>query len=96
MIELKLEENKNPLWYDDAYKITDLIIVLILFIIVLSQSFAINSNIDTVSLLKNIINHNIIYLLVIFYFAIIKTSFGKKHFDYLNFGFSCNTNFFVK
>ena len=84
MIELKLEENKNPLWYDDAYKITDLIIVLILFIIVLSQSFAINSNIDTVSLLKNIINHNIIYLLVIFYFAIIKTSFGKKHFDYLN------------
>lgn len=71
-------------WYDNGFVITNIIIGLILLIFVLSQSFAISNNMGTIDIFKNIINHNIIYLLMLIYFISLKFKFGKKYFDYFN------------
>lgn len=77
------KSNNNLEWYDNGYIITDIIIGLILLIIILSQSFAINTN-NISSVFMDIINHNSIYLLVLVYFVALKTKIGKKYFDYFN------------
>ena len=78
-------EKKNKIsWIDDARKITSILIVLMIAIIILSQSFAINNNLSTIDILKNIVNHNVVYLLLLIYFVSIKTYFGKKNFNYFN------------
>ena len=78
-------EKKNKIsWIDDARKITSILIVLMIAIIILSQSFAINNNLSTIDILKNIVNHNVVYLLLLMYFVSIKTYFGKKNFNYFN------------
>lgn len=82
---MNLEEKKKGLeWYDNPTLITNLIIGLIALIIILSQSFAINNNLSTTSMLRNILNHNSTYLIVLVYFVFLKTKFGKKYFDFLN------------
>ncbi len=48
-----------------------------------SQSFA-NSNGFSLTLFGSVINHNSVYLFVLIYFILIKFSFGKKYFNYLN------------
>ena len=49
-------EKKNKIsWIDDARKITSILIVLMIAIIILSQSFAINNNLSTIDILKNIV-----------------------------------------
>ena len=78
-----MKKNKES-WFDDARSITTVLIVLIVGIIILSQSFAINNNLSTVEILRNIVNHNIVYLLLLVYFIGIKTYFGKKNFDYFS------------
>ena len=78
-----MKKNKES-WFDDARSITTVLIVLIIGIIILSQSFAINNNLSTVEILRNIVNHNIVYLLLLVYFIAIKTYFGKKNFDYFS------------
>ena len=78
-----MKKNKES-WFDDARSITTILIVLIVGIIILSQSFAINNNLSTVEILRNIVNHNIVYLLLLVYFIGIKTYFGKKNFDYFS------------
>lgn len=77
-------KNKKISWFDDAKKITNILIVLILAIILLSQNFAINNNLNTIDIFRNIINHNIVYLLLGVYFIALKTYSGKKNFNYLN------------
>lgn len=71
-------------WYDNPNIITNLIIVLIAIVIILSQSFAINNNLSTTEILRSIINHNSLYLILLVYFVALKTSVGKKYFDFLN------------
>lgn len=71
-------------WYDNANIITNSIIFLIILIMILSQSFAINNNLSTVNIFRNIINHNINYVLVLVYFISLKTKAGKKYFNFLN------------
>ncbi len=78
------QKQKDIRWYHNPDFITDLIILLIAVIIILSQSFAINNNLSTQDILMNIINHNSIYLIVLVYFIALKTKFGKKYFDFLN------------
>jgi len=78
-------EKKNKIsWIDDARKITTILIVLMVAIIILSQSFAINNNLSTLDILRNIVNHNVVYLLLLIYFVSIKTYFGKKNFNYFS------------
>lgn len=82
---MDLEEKKKEIeWYDNPSIVTSLIVGLIVLIIILSQSFAINNNLTTVEIFRNILNHNSVYLLVLVYFVMLKMRFGKQYFNYLN------------
>lgn len=70
-------------WYDNPNFISNLMIVLIFSIIVCSQSFAIGDN-NSLQLFGSIINYNTVYILVLIYFLSLKTTMGKKYFNYLN------------
>ena len=80
---MEKESKKNLKWYDSANTITNTIIAVILIIIICSQSFAIIGDFS-LTLLGSIINHNSIYLFILIYFILLKFSFGKKYFNYLN------------
>ena len=69
--------------YDNPNFISNLMIVLIFSIIICSQSFAIGDN-NSLQLFGSIINYNTVYILVLIYFLSLKTSMGKKYFNYLN------------
>lgn len=71
-------------WFDDPGIVTNIIIALIAIIIILSQSFAVNSGLGTMDILKSIVNHNSIYLITLVYFVALKTYTGKKYFNFLN------------
>lgn len=71
-------------WYDNPNVITNLIILMIGLIVILSQSFAVNNNLSVLDILSSILNHNISYLLVCIYFVALKTKTGKQYFDFFN------------
>lgn len=79
----KREDRRDIKWFDNSNVITSLMIGVILLIIVCSQSFAVRGE-YSLALFGSIINHNSVYLLVIIYFVLLKTHFGKKYFNYLN------------
>ncbi len=82
---MNLEEKKdNELWYDNPSIVTWLIILIISIIILSSQSFSINSNVNTLRMFQDVLNHNITYMIALVYFVSLKTKFGKKYFDYIN------------
>lgn len=82
---MNLEEKKdNELWYDNPSIVTWLIILIISIIILSSQSFSINSNVDTLRMFQDVLNHNITYMIALVYFVSLKTKFGRKYFDYIN------------
>lgn len=70
-------------FFNDANLITTGIIIVILFSIICSQSFAIVGA-SSLSVFTSVINHNTVYLLVLIYFVFLKNYFGKKYFNYLN------------
>ena len=70
-------------WYDNPKFISNSMIILILAIILCSQSFVFGGE-NSLKLFGSIINHNSIYILVLIYFIFLKTNFGKKYFNYLN------------
>ena len=55
---------ENVKWYDSGDMITNLILLTILLIIVVSQSFAINGE-SSLALFSSVINYNTIYLQVL-------------------------------
>ncbi len=79
-----MEKKKSIEWYNNPNVITWLIIGAIGFIILSSQSFSADGEIDALALVQNILNHNITYMIMLVYFVFIKTKFGKKYFDYSN------------
>lgn len=82
---MNLEEKKSNIeWYDNPNIITWLIILMISVIILSSQSFSINSNINALRMFQDILNHNITYMIALVYFVALKTKIGKKYFDYSN------------
>lgn len=78
------KKNNDLWWFDNPNFVTNIIIGLIIIIIILSQSFAINNNLSTNMIFRSIINHNIIYLISLVYFVLLKTHIGKKYFNFLN------------
>ena len=78
----KRNKNSSLKWYDNAHFITNLIIVIISIFIIASQSLA-NGELSF-ALFSSVINHNSIYILVLLYFILLKFSFGKKIFNYMN------------
>ena len=71
-------------WYDSPNIITYIIIGLLVILIILSQSFAIQNHLSATDILLSILNHNSVYVITLVYFILIRTKVGKKYFDYLN------------
>ena len=71
-------------FFDSPNMITFIITGLLVILIILSQSFAIQSHLGASDIFRSIINHNSIYLVSLCYFILIKVKFGKRYFDYLN------------
>ena len=79
------EKEKNAVveWYDNPRFISNLMITLIFCIVLCSQSFVLGNN-NSIQLFGSIINHNSMYMLALIYFVSLKTSFGKKYFNFFN------------
>ena len=71
-------------FFDSPSMITYILIGLLVVLIILSQSFAIQSHMEASDIFRSIINHNSIYLVSLIYFILIRVKFGKRYFDYLN------------
>lgn len=82
---MNLEDKKKEVaWYDNANFVTNLIIVVLSLILIASQSLGGSSDLTAWELFKNVINVNILYVLVLVYFILLKFKVGKKYFNYLN------------
>ena len=79
------DKKKNEVeWFENPGIVTNLIILMIGLIVILSQSFAVNNGLGVYEILSGILNHNIGYLLVFSYFIALKTKVGKRYFDFFN------------
>lgn len=78
------KEIKTLEWYDNPNIITTVIIGVLVLMIIISESFAVNNNLSTSNILRNLLNHNSIYIIGLIYFIPLKTKSGKKYFHYLN------------
>ena len=79
-----MKNNKEKDWFDSPRMVTYVIIGLLVVLIILSQSFAINSQLGTTDIIRSILNHNSIYVLTLIYFVMLHFKVGKKYFDHLN------------
>ena len=79
-----MKYNKEKDWFDSPRMVTYIIIGLLIVLIILSQSFAINSQLGTADIIRSILNHNSIYVLTLIYFVLLHFKIGKKYFDHLN------------
>lgn len=79
-----MKNNKEKDWFDSPRMVTYIIIGLLIVLIILSQSFAINSQLGTADIIRSILNHNSIYVLTLIYFVLLHFKIGKKYFDHLN------------
>lgn len=75
---------KDKMWYDNSNTLTTVAITILTLIIVLSQSYAVKNNLSTNDILRNLLNHNTIYIIGLIYFIPLKAKVGKKYFNYLN------------
>ena len=78
-----MKNTENEVWYNNADWIVNLILIVIVSIILCSQSFAVGRDLSF-TLFSSVINHNSIYFFNLIYFVLLKFSFGKKYFNYMN------------
>ena len=82
---MNLEDKKKEVsWYDNANFVTNLILVVLALILISSQSLGGSSDLTAWDLFKNVINVNILYVLVLVYFILLKFKLGKRYFNHLN------------
>ena len=62
-----MKNNKEKDWFDSPRMVTYVIIGLLIVLIILSQSFAINSQLGTSDIIRSILNHNSIYVLTLYF-----------------------------
>ena len=79
-----MEDKRGKEWYDNSNIITTIAIAILTLTIVLSQSYAVKNNLSTNDILRNLLNHNTLYIIGLMYFIPLKTKTGKKYFNYLN------------
>lgn len=77
------KENRN-VWYNNPDILTTIILVMAIIIIVISQAIAVNSNLTAEAMIRNLFNHNFIYMVGIVYFALLKTKIGRSNFNLIN------------
>ena len=73
-----MQKNEKD-FFDSPSMITFILIGLLVVLIILSQSFAIQSHMEAGEIFRSIINHNSIYLVSLIYFILIRFKVGKKH-----------------
>lgn len=71
-------------WYDNPNVLTNILIVFIGIIVILSQSFAVKNNLGAEDIFRSLLNYNSTYILVLVYFIMLKTKIGKRYFNFLN------------
>ncbi len=81
---IKEKNDKELEWYSNATFITNIILIIILINIIMSQSFAVRNEVEITNIIRSLINHNFIYVIALTYFALLKTNIGKKNFNILN------------
>lgn len=81
---MKEMEKVEKEWYDNPRIITNIAISFIVLMLLLSESFAVKNNLSTANILRNLLNHNSIYLIWLIYFVPLKMNSLKKYFHYLN------------
>ena len=79
-----MDKNNERKWYDNPNIITTITVTILTLIIILSQSYAVKNNLSTNDILRNLLNHNTLYIIGLIYFIPLKTKEGKKYFNYLN------------
>ena len=79
-----MENNKKIEWYDNPNILTNVILVLAIIIIIISQSMAVNSDVSGILMLRNLFNHNFTYIAAIIYFALLNTKIGRRNFNLIN------------
>ena len=79
-----MNNNKEKDFFDSPSMITYIIIGLLVILIILSQSFAIQNNLGAKEIFTSIINYNSVQLVSLGYFILIRFKIGKRYFDYLN------------
>lgn len=77
-----MKKEKKIEWYNNPTVITWGLIGIIVLIILSSQSFSTTSDVNALRIFQNILNHNITYMVMLVYFILLHTKFGKKYFDY--------------
>lgn len=81
---MKDDKKQVKVWYDNPNIISSVCIMILVIGILLAQSFAVKNNMSTNEILRNLLNHNIIYIMGLLYFIPIKLKVGKKYFNYFN------------
>ena len=82
---MNLEEKREAKsWYDNPRFVVNIITILLLGILIYSQSISNNSELSGWELFRNIMNVNLLYVIILFYFVIIRFRVGKRYFNYLN------------
>lgn len=79
-----MKQDNKKVWYNNADILTNIILVTALVTIVISQAIAVNSNLTTSAMIRNLFNHNFTYIAGIIYFLLLKTKVGRKNFNLLN------------
>lgn len=83
------EKNKKLVWYDNANVLTNIILVSAIVVIVISQSMAVNSDVNAIVMLRNLLNHNLTYIAALVYFVLLKTKVGRRNFNLINVVYIC-------
>lgn len=82
---MNLEEKKEvKSWYDKPRFVTNVVTLLLFGILVYSQSISSNSDLTGWELFRNIMNVNLLYVIILLYFILIRFRVGKRYFNYCN------------
>lgn len=80
-----MKEQKDQVkWYDDANTLTNIIILIAFLTLLVSQSLAVNNHLTPTIMLRNLLNHNAIFIVALLYFILLKTKLGRTNFNVIN------------
>ncbi len=79
-----MNKKENKIWYNNPDILTNIILITAVVIIIISQAIAVNSNLSTSAMIRNLFNHNLTYIVGIIYFLLLKTIIGRKNFNLIN------------
>lgn len=76
-----MNEKIKAKWFDDPDIIINVILLLSLIIVLVSQAMAVNSDLTGFLMVRNLFNHNFTYIAAIIYFVFLKTKVGRRNFN---------------